>query len=369
MSQRILVVDDDRSIVKVLCSYLEQSGYQTLSAYDGEMALHQLRRERPDLVILDLMMPKRDGWEVTQMVRGDKTLASTPIIMLTARVEDTDKIVGLELGADDYITKPFDHRELLARISAIFNRYHKGQEDMRRKMDDQISQFQKEISHNVSHELRTPLAQILLALDMVLRDKYDSPEDLRQFMEIALSQSRKLNGIIDDLIFISNYDRGEVSTLRQKINIELDFSEVIQTVRLQYADKNLKTKVNIAPDVIIHAPRREFRQAVYHLVDNAAKFSLPLTNILIDLNCNGAGGFILTITDYGIGIPPEFTEEVFKRYFQISQGDRRAYSGLGVGLTISRIFSQSLGGDTMLLPSTHGCRIRMIVPPCKLDLP
>ena len=122
MPQRILVVDDDRSIVKVLCSYLEQSGYQTLSAYDGEMALHQLRRERPDLVILDLMMPKRDGWEVTQIVRGDKTLAATPIIMLTARVEDTDKIVGLELGADDYITKPFNSREVVTRVKALLRR-------------------------------------------------------------------------------------------------------------------------------------------------------------------------------------------------------------------------------------------------------
>ncbi len=122
MTPRILVVDDDRSIVKVICSYLEQSGYQTLTAHDGEMALHQLRRERPDLVILDLMMPNRDGWEVTQIVRGDKTLAATPIIMLTARVEDTDKIVGLELGADDYITKPFNAREVVTRVKTLLRR-------------------------------------------------------------------------------------------------------------------------------------------------------------------------------------------------------------------------------------------------------
>jgi DNA-binding response OmpR family regulator len=122
MSQRILVVDDDRSIVKVLRGYLEQSGYQVLDANDGEMALHMLRRERPDLVILDLMMPKRDGWEVTHIVRTDKTLAATPIIMLTARVEDTDKIVGLELGADDYITKPFNAREVVARVKALLRR-------------------------------------------------------------------------------------------------------------------------------------------------------------------------------------------------------------------------------------------------------
>ena len=122
MSQRILVVDDDKSIVKVLSAYLEQSGYQVLTAYDGEMALHSLRRERPDLVILDVMMPNRDGWEVTSLVRADKLLASTPIIMLTARVEDTDKIVGLELGADDYITKPFNAREVVARVKSLLRR-------------------------------------------------------------------------------------------------------------------------------------------------------------------------------------------------------------------------------------------------------
>jgi len=122
MPQRILVVDDDKSIVKVLTAYLEQSNYQVLPAYDGEMALHTLRRERPDLVILDLMMPRRDGWEVTNLVRADKSLAATPIIMLTARVEDTDKIVGLELGADDYITKPFNPREVVARVKALLRR-------------------------------------------------------------------------------------------------------------------------------------------------------------------------------------------------------------------------------------------------------
>ena len=122
MPQRILVVDDDKSIIKVLSAYLKQSGYQVLTAFDGEMALYTLRRERPDLVILDLMMPKRDGWEVIQLIRADKTLAATPIIMLTARVEDTDKIVGLELGADDYITKPFNAREVVARVKSLLRR-------------------------------------------------------------------------------------------------------------------------------------------------------------------------------------------------------------------------------------------------------
>ena len=122
MPQRILVVDDDKQIARLIRSYLEQAGYQVLVAYDGETALHALRRESPDLVVLDLMLPDRDGWDITRTVRSDPALAATPIIMVTARVEDTDKIVGLELGADDYVTKPFNPRELVSRVRAVLRR-------------------------------------------------------------------------------------------------------------------------------------------------------------------------------------------------------------------------------------------------------
>ena len=122
MAQRILVVDDDKQIARLIRSYLEQAGYQVVVAYDGETALHALRREAPDLVVLDLMLPDRDGWDVTRTVRSDPALAATPIIMVTARVEDTDKIVGLELGADDYVSKPFNPRELVSRVRAVLRR-------------------------------------------------------------------------------------------------------------------------------------------------------------------------------------------------------------------------------------------------------
>ena len=122
MGQRILVVDDDREIVRLVRAYLEQSGYEVLTAGDGETALHILRRERPDLMLLDLMLPGRDGLDVTRVVRGDTGLAAMPIIMLTARVEDHDKIVGLELGADDYVTKPFKPGEVIARVRAVLRR-------------------------------------------------------------------------------------------------------------------------------------------------------------------------------------------------------------------------------------------------------
>lgn len=119
---RLLVVDDDKEIVRLIRTYLEQSGFYVLTAYDGEDALHMIRSERPDLVVLDLMLPGQDGYLITKTVRSDPKLASLPIIMLTARVEDTDKIVGLELGADDYITKPFNPREVVARVRSVLRR-------------------------------------------------------------------------------------------------------------------------------------------------------------------------------------------------------------------------------------------------------
>jgi two-component system alkaline phosphatase synthesis response regulator PhoP len=122
MPQRILVVDDDREIVRLVGAYLEQSGYDVLTAYDGETALHILRRERPDLMLLDLMLPGRNGLDLTRTVRADGSLVAMPIIMLTARVEDHDKIVGLELGADDYVTKPFNPGEVVARVRAVLRR-------------------------------------------------------------------------------------------------------------------------------------------------------------------------------------------------------------------------------------------------------
>jgi len=120
--QRILVVDDDKQIVRLVSSYLEEAGFAVLAAFDGESAMHTIRREHPDLIVLDVMLPGHDGMEITRWLRGDPHVAGIPILMLTARVEDVDKIVGLEIGADDYLTKPFNPREVLARVRAILRR-------------------------------------------------------------------------------------------------------------------------------------------------------------------------------------------------------------------------------------------------------
>jgi DNA-binding response OmpR family regulator len=117
--KKILVVDDEKKIVDIVKAYLERDGYKVIVAYDGRLALHMARSESPDLIVLDLMLPEVSGWDVCRTLR---TESNVPIIMLTARDDDSDKIVGLELGADDYVVKPFNPKELVSRVRAVLRR-------------------------------------------------------------------------------------------------------------------------------------------------------------------------------------------------------------------------------------------------------
>jgi len=141
----ILVVDDEKNIVQLAKLYLSSEGYGVESAYNGIEALEKARARKPDLVVLDLMMPEMDGWEVCRRLRQESDM---PIIILTARGDDVDKIIGLELGADDYMTKPFNPRELVARVKAVLRRYNAGERPTRRLSvgDIQIDQDRREVT-------------------------------------------------------------------------------------------------------------------------------------------------------------------------------------------------------------------------------
>ncbi len=126
MEEKILVVDDDQNICELLRLYLEKEGYKTLAAFDGQQAIDHAKKFEPDLILLDIMLPKFDGWQVCREIRKN---SDVPIIMLTAKGETFDKILGLELGADDYVTKPFDTKEVMARIKAVLRRTNSGEKN------------------------------------------------------------------------------------------------------------------------------------------------------------------------------------------------------------------------------------------------
>ena len=126
MEEKILVVDDDQNICELLRLYLEKEGYKTMAAFDGQQAIDYAKNFEPNLILLDIMLPKFDGWQVCREIRKE---SNVPIIMLTAKGETFDKILGLELGADDYVTKPFDTKEVMARVKAVLRRTVSGEKN------------------------------------------------------------------------------------------------------------------------------------------------------------------------------------------------------------------------------------------------
>ena len=143
---KILIADDDRNIVELLRLYIEKEGYSTVIAYDGKQAISTFKNENPDLVVLDVMMPEADGWQVCKEIR--KT-SDTPIIMLTAKGETFDKVLGLELGADDYMVKPFETKELIARIKAVLRRF-----DTKEKVSEDEVAYENISVNLVNYELK-----------------------------------------------------------------------------------------------------------------------------------------------------------------------------------------------------------------------
>lgn len=366
--ETILVIDDDYSMLLGIKALMELNGYKAITCEDSRIGVKLAEQSQPDLIICDIMMPHLDGFKVKEAMSANLQTRNIPFLFLTARNAQVDKIRGFTNGADDYITKPFDPLELVARINAILRRQETIRQTAAVEMTRQIERIQSEMSQNVSHELRTPMTQILFSLDMILRNKYDNPDDLKWFVETALSQSYRLKALIDDLIFLNSHDAHPLSCFRQKVDIKLDFTLPISLRQTLYTDKEVQLKMNIAEDINIHASRTEFSHACTHLIDNALKFAPPQSTVLVDLDKNGDGGCILTVTDQGIGIPVDLHEKVFERYYQISQGITREYGGLGVGLTIAQIIARSLSGDVKMLPIDHGCRVQMILPPAPNDM-
>ena len=219
---KILVVDDDHDIVRLVRSYLEKAGYEILTAYDGESALRIIKAEKPQLLILDLMLPDKDGWDVAKIVRADEKIAATPIIMLTARVEDNDKIVGLEIGADDYITKPFNPREVVARVRALLRRSHLQQETQvpqRLQVGELILDIGKrELSRNGDRINLTPSEFELLKV-------------LMQNPGFVITRDE----LSDKALGYGSYNAGRtldshIKNLRKKIDLPGEQDSIIQTV-------------------------------------------------------------------------------------------------------------------------------------------
>jgi len=214
---KILIIEDDRDIVEMLEYNLKEQGYDFISAFNGNDGIALAKKELPDLIILDIMLPVTDGFEVCRALKSNKMTANMPIIILSAKSLETDKVVGLELGADDYVTKPFSPRELLARIKAILRRGREPKlSDMIRKGDIVIDSTKLKVTV-FGEEISLTLTEFKLL------------EFMAQRPGVVLSRDRILDAVSGDDVFV--LDRtvdAHIKSLRQKLG---DAKDYIETVR------------------------------------------------------------------------------------------------------------------------------------------
>lgn len=368
--KKMLLIDDETKLLLGLKAVMTREGYEVISAHDGNEGVRLAREHIPDIIICDVMMPAPNGFQLKKILSNDMLTAQIPFIFLTARTLEADKIAGLKQGADDYVTKPFNTDELIARVEAIFRRNEIGRQDGLKDQESNLEKVRRNISSNLGHEFRTPLTIILANLDLAIREKFKGrTDDLDWYLETSMNSAQKLSMLVDDLILLNDLDLAKINTMRRPINLDFHFKSPIQEVLARYTQKNLDVQITIEDGTILHAPDLEFSHAVAHLVDNAFKFSPEGARITIHLGKNGIGGCVLTIENEGSFIAPELREKVFERYFQIYQGDDRPYNGLGVGLTIVRAIVEACRGSVKILDSEIGCKVQLIYPPAAVDWP
>lgn len=362
----ILVIDDEPAIRLGIVVAIKRHGFRVIEAVDGSDGLQKAKQHLPDLIISDVMMPPPDGFELKRLLDADPATTSIPFIFLTARSGKEDRLAGIRDGADDYIAKPFGVEELLARLDALLRRVQterkRGRDQMAEIARQDMEKLRAEILQNFHHELRTPLMNIITPLELAVNNKFDDPELQSNFLRTALSNVDKLESLVSDIIILSNIDLGNLNSIRQSIDLNVHILNPANKRLERYKSKALKFTHKIIGDGEVKAPRREFSQSVLHLVDNAFKFSPQNGWVNLDIYTGSNGGVKIAVHDEGPGIPMEYREKVFEKFYQISQGDTRQYDGLGVGLTIARATFRHLGGDVKIADSPRGCLVLAELP-------
>jgi DNA-binding response OmpR family regulator len=218
MSKRkILIIEDDRDIVEMLEYNLKEEGYETISALNGEQGIELAGKERPDLIILDIMLPIIDGFEVCRILKNHDRVSHIPIIILSAKSQETDKVVGLELGADDYVTKPFSPRELIARTRAILRR-RQGE-----RLSDRIKRGQITIDRT-RHKVTVGKKEILLTLT-----EFKLLEFMARRPGAVFSRARILDAVAgQDAIVCDRTVDAHIKSLRHKLGSAKDYIETIR---------------------------------------------------------------------------------------------------------------------------------------------
>ena len=360
----ILIADDERTARQVFAGLLTDEGYQLIFAVDGQQALDMAEKYLPDVVLLDVMMPKLDGIEVCRILRANPLLAEVPIVMVTALDDRSAKLTALEAGADDFITKPFDRLELRARVGAItrLNRYRRlamerqkrlaiEQEMQERNREiallKQAEQFKDQLISNISHELCTPLTSIMLLGGNLDNAYHNIPDTKRKEMIHKIRQhARVLQEMIDSILDMSHIASGQLPLQFFPVDLgQIILNEAQQQVGLSDHKKQTVT-LQGDPNLNVMGDAEQILHVVRNLINNAIKYTPTSGQIWCEWRHLSErqpdtewpqqppgpwGAF--RIKDTGIGITPEQLPHLFERFYRGVQQTNIPGTGLGLSIT------------------------------------
>lgn len=363
--KKILVIEDEKNIRNRIVDTLELSEepYQVFAAQDGREGLEMARREVPDLIISDVMMPEMDGYEVLKALRAEEPTATIPFIFLSAKADIAHIREGMNLGADDYLPKPFSIDELLSVVSTRLQR----QETQERRSQQELDNVRLRIASSLPHEFRTPLSGLIGFSEMLRAYKNLDDETITMMLDQIRNNAERLQRLVENFLLFAQI---EVATLRQQaahifpnddVYLTVDLlQERVSTIAAKYKRQDDVQITLVGATLVITAAY--IRKIIEELVDNACKFSALGTPITITTSVAN-GLYTMSVTDKGRGM----SEEEIKLVDAYVQFDREIYEqqGIGLGLALVKKLVQAYDGTVHIQSIPSMATTITVQLPCK----
>jgi signal transduction histidine kinase len=311
----ILAVDDIPDNLLLVQLALEQEGHQVVLAHNGETALKQIECSPPSLILLDVMMPGMDGYEVTRRIRQNRNIPFIPILLVTAR-EESSLVEGLDAGADEFVRKPFQIDELQARVRSML------------RLKETIDQRENFVSC-LTHDLRTPLVAANRMLDLIEQEAFgDISQAQKEAIANIISSNQNLLEMLNKLLETHHYELGQKILSFMPVDLKQLIIDVVTELKPLTAEKKVELQTDIADVPSIKGDRLELRRVLTNIIGNAIKFT-DRGQVKVLLSSEGKSALI-RVEDSGIGISPQEQQIIFQRFHQGNH--RRAGKGLGLYL-------------------------------------
>jgi CheY-like chemotaxis protein len=352
-NSKILIVDDVQINLDLMKDILSEKGYMIATAINGKSAIAKAKTHKFDLILLDIVLPDIDGFEVCEHLKSNPQTQEVPIIFLTAKKEKDSITKGFQVGAVDYIPKPFSREELLARVDLHLT-LRKAQDELIRSKDMALAAAKAKAIFlaNISHEIRTPMNGIIGMIDILKRTSLT--QEQLEYVEIIGISGENLLMIINDVLDFSKIEAGQITFERIRFNLYDEVTEVIKILRYKAIQKNLELSFEISPDVpqlLVGDPLR-LKQVLINLCNNSIKFTsegyVHVKVNLVKLN-ESEVRLHFEVQDTGIGISPENQTKLFKSFSQADASTTRKFGGTGLGLAISKNLVELMNGNIAII--------------------